>query len=111
MSQEAKDLLSKMLARNPAVRITAYEVMQHPWTVGKILNNEPQNPANVLEMMRLWKSEIKVLRMRLIIVANLTINIRLQPVKTGWQRRTCPENALQTLSKWLLPKCKHRRQF
>lgn len=59
MSQEVKDLLSKMLAKNPAVRITAYEAMQHPWTTGKVMSGQ-NCPGNVLEMMRLWRSEMKV---------------------------------------------------
>lgn len=60
MSQEVKDLLSKMLAKNPAVRITAYEAMEHPWTTGNVMSGQPC-PGNVLEMMRLWRSEMKVM--------------------------------------------------
>lgn len=59
VSFEAKDLLSKMLAKNPAVRLTASEVLQHPWTTGNVMSGA-QGPANVLEMMRLWRSEMKV---------------------------------------------------
>lgn len=59
MSLEAKDLISKMLTKNPAVRLTASEVLQHPWSTGHVMS-ELQSPANVLEMMRLWRSEMKV---------------------------------------------------
>lgn len=59
MSLEAKDLIRKMLAKNPAVRLTASEVLQHPWTTGKIMSGA--QTANVLEMMRMWRSEMKVI--------------------------------------------------
>lgn len=52
--------MSKMLAKNPAVRITAWEVLQHAWTTGKSLLDEGQNSANVLDMMKMWRLEMKV---------------------------------------------------
>lgn len=58
LTAEAKDLISKMLAKNPAERLTASEVLQHAWTVGHTLTGA--QPGNVLEMMRLWRSEMKV---------------------------------------------------
>ena len=35
VSKEAKDLIEKMLAKNPADRITAAAMLEHPWLVEK----------------------------------------------------------------------------
>ncbi|KAB0791036.1 hypothetical protein PPYR_02836 [Photinus pyralis] len=56
-STEALDLLTKLLNKNPALRSTAVEVTQHPWIVGEEIN-EAKEPENVLDMMRLWRSDM-----------------------------------------------------
>lgn len=93
VSFEAKDLLSKMLAKNPAVRFTASEVLQHPWTTGNVMSGA-QGPANVLEMMRMWRSEMKVCAwlLRRVLLATARICCSLVPARIGWRRRMCREN-------------------
>lgn len=59
-SSEAIHLITKMLVKNPALRITAAEVVIHPWIVGKPMTKESDSPENVLDMMRLWRSEMMV---------------------------------------------------
>lgn len=60
-SSEAIDLLKKMLEKNTAHRITASEVLQHPWLTGRKMSDKNQaTPENVLDMMRLWRSEMRV---------------------------------------------------
>lgn len=82
VSAEAKDLISKMLVKNPAVRLTASEVLQHPWTTGNVMSGQ-QAPANVLEMMRMWKSEL-VLKLNLYKeVYNFIIYRQLQMMMIG----------------------------
>ncbi|KAK5643262.1 hypothetical protein RI129_007107 [Pyrocoelia pectoralis] len=56
-STEALDLLTKLLNKNPALRSTAVEVTQHPWIVGEEINHT-KGSENVLDMMRLWRSDM-----------------------------------------------------
>ncbi|CAD5111100.1 DgyrCDS445 [Dimorphilus gyrociliatus] len=51
ISEEAKDLLLKMLDRNPAHRVTAQEALNHKWLTGK------NQQKNVLELMREYLAE------------------------------------------------------
>ncbi|XP_015117756.1 serine/threonine-protein kinase 33-like [Diachasma alloeum] len=60
-SNEGKHLLSKLLERNPAFRITAAEVNHHPWISGASGHVSTES-SNVLDMMRLWKDEMSVRR-------------------------------------------------
>ncbi|KAK4886165.1 hypothetical protein RN001_002436 [Aquatica leii] len=56
---EAIDLMTKMLNKNPALRATAIEVLQHPWIIGEQIKDSNVS-ENVLDMMRLWRSEMMV---------------------------------------------------
>ncbi|XP_075043720.1 serine/threonine-protein kinase 33 [Mixophyes fleayi] len=53
VSDAAKDVLQKLLRVDPADRITANELLDHPWLTGE--TNIVQRPSNVLEMMKSWK--------------------------------------------------------
>ncbi|XP_046737968.1 serine/threonine-protein kinase 33-like [Diprion similis] len=71
-SEGAKHLLSKMLQKNPAFRVTAAEVENHPWIavsmnqyVNVYRNASKGNhsmlqahSSNVLDMMRMWRTEM-----------------------------------------------------
>ncbi|XP_011307654.1 serine/threonine-protein kinase 33-like [Fopius arisanus] len=58
-SDGAKHLLSKLLERNPAFRITAAEVNHHTWISG-VSGQISTESSNVLDMMRLWKNELSI---------------------------------------------------
>lgn len=58
-SMEAVNLMKRMLTKNPAFRIAALEVVQHPWIKGKKITEDL--PDHVLEMMRQWKQEMTVI--------------------------------------------------
>ncbi|KRT79620.1 protein kinase [Oryctes borbonicus] len=55
-SDAAMHLISKMLTKEPALRITASEVKRHAWIVGSPLNECKHD--NVLEMMKMWRSDM-----------------------------------------------------
>lgn len=57
-SDAAIHLISKMLTKDPALRITAAEVMRHAWIVGSPLSECKHE--NVLEMMKMWRSDMMV---------------------------------------------------
>lgn len=61
VSPEAIHLLQKMLTKNPALRITASEVEHHAWIRGVPMSHESDSD-NVLDMMRLWRSEMMVVQ-------------------------------------------------
>ncbi|GLV39992.1 uncharacterized protein CBL_10888 [Carabus blaptoides fortunei] len=56
VSPAAVNLLTKMLCKNPALRISAAEVGRHAWLRGA--SHEHDSPENVLDMMQLWSSEM-----------------------------------------------------
>ncbi|XP_074662474.1 serine/threonine-protein kinase 33-like isoform X2 [Tubulanus polymorphus] len=58
ISEEAKNLLHGMLKVDPAHRLTASEILAHPWFTGDKL--ETGGPSNVLEMMKQWKDELRL---------------------------------------------------
>lgn len=57
ISEEAQDCIRGMLKVDPAHRKTAREVLNHPWITGNVSEG---NHHNVLEMMKMWKDELKV---------------------------------------------------
>ncbi|KAJ1505500.1 Serine/threonine-protein kinase 33 [Coelomomyces lativittatus] len=52
VTASAKNLLERMLQVDPAQRIAAKEILNHPWVTG-----EKQESQNVLEMMKSYKAE------------------------------------------------------
>lgn len=59
ISKEAVDLIKRMLDKNPAIRITATEIMGHPWLKGTRIADD-KGPPNVLDMMHQWRTEMMV---------------------------------------------------
>lgn len=59
-SKESVNLIKRMLAKNPANRLTAAEIAEHPWLMGKRISDDASSPKTVLDMMHLWKNEMRV---------------------------------------------------
>lgn len=59
VSDQALHVISKMLEKNPALRISATEVNRHPWVSGEKMDHTKPT-YNVLDMMQLWRSEMMV---------------------------------------------------
>uniref|UniRef100_A0A8C5QWQ1 Serine/threonine kinase 33 n=1 Tax=Leptobrachium leishanense TaxID=445787 RepID=A0A8C5QWQ1_9ANUR len=55
VSEAARDVLQRLLNVDPAHRMTARELLDHPWLKGE--TRVLQRLLNVLEMMREWKDE------------------------------------------------------
>ncbi|XP_070581281.1 serine/threonine-protein kinase 33-like [Ptychodera flava] len=58
ISEAAKDAIQGMLKVDPAHRLTASEVLDHPWITGQ--DYTAGGPKNVIEMMKHWKAELKL---------------------------------------------------
>ncbi|XP_045197496.1 serine/threonine-protein kinase 33-like isoform X2 [Mercenaria mercenaria] len=56
VSDEAKECIKKMLNTDPAHRLTASEVLNHHWITG----DQARQSANVLELMKEWKDDLKI---------------------------------------------------
>lgn len=61
ISSESKILISKMLEKNPAFRITSVELEIYPWLTGI------KGPKfdSVFDKMKRWKTELKVTKMNI----------------------------------------------
>ena len=59
VSKEAKDLVSKLLTKEPSERLKGEEIMKHPWIAGGYEAAETPD-TNVLEQMRAWNSARKI---------------------------------------------------
>ncbi|XP_017781173.1 PREDICTED: serine/threonine-protein kinase 33-like [Nicrophorus vespilloides] len=59
-SNACKDLLDKILEKNPAVRITAIEILSHPWFIGETTMQKTTYSNNIIEMMRQCNDDLKV---------------------------------------------------
>lgn len=56
ISDDAKDLISKLLVVDPEKRIKAAEIQNHPWITNTLTNKD----NNVLETMRNWDTKRKL---------------------------------------------------
>lgn len=63
VSNSAKQLMEGMLQMDPAKRISAKEILDHPWITGK--GDSELGAYNVLDMMKSYNSE-KRLRVRIL---------------------------------------------
>ena len=57
VSDKARDCMKGMLNTDPAYRLTASEVLDHPWFNEKPLSDVTQRPRNVLELMKEFQNE------------------------------------------------------
>ncbi|XP_047341606.1 calcium-dependent protein kinase 11-like [Impatiens glandulifera] len=69
ISESAKDLIKKMLDRNPKNRISSHEVLCHPWIVDdKLAPDKPLDPA-VLTRLKQFSAMNKLKKMALRVIA------------------------------------------
>ncbi|KAF8405795.1 hypothetical protein HHK36_007872 [Tetracentron sinense] len=69
ISESAKDLIRKMLDRNPKKRLTAHDVLCHPWIVDdKVAPDKPLDSA-VLSRMKQFSAMNKLKKMALRVIA------------------------------------------
>ncbi|GLT50040.1 hypothetical protein SLA2020_235520 [Shorea laevis] len=69
ISEGAKDLVRKMLVRDPRRRLTAYEVLCHPWVqIDGLAPDKPLDSA-VLSRMKQFSAMNKLKKMALIVIA------------------------------------------
>ncbi|GAA0146630.1 non-receptor serine/threonine protein kinase [Lithospermum erythrorhizon] len=69
ISESAKDLVRKMLVRDPRKRLTAHEVLCHPWVqVGGVAPDKPLDSA-VLSRMKQFSAMNKLKKMALRVIA------------------------------------------
>lgn len=70
ISESAKDLVRKMLVRNPKKRLTAHEVLCHPWLqVDGVAPDKPLDPA-VLSRLKQFLAMNKFKKMALRVIAD-----------------------------------------
>ncbi|GLT57014.1 hypothetical protein SLA2020_300210 [Shorea laevis] len=69
ISEGAKDLVRKMLVRDPRRRLTAYEVLCHPWVqIDGVAPDKPLDSA-VLSRMKQFSAMNKLKKMALMVIA------------------------------------------
>ncbi|KAI8815846.1 kinase-like domain-containing protein [Fimicolochytrium jonesii] len=71
ISPGARNLVESILRIDPAKRITAREVLMHPWMRGTEMNLEHNGPSTVLELMKSYNAERRFRRTGHAIVAFL----------------------------------------
>ena len=54
----AKNAIQGLLKVDPAHRLTAKELLDHPWITGDRSRPMNNGPTNVLEMMKQWKNDL-----------------------------------------------------
>ncbi|CAO2827428.1 unnamed protein product [Amaranthus hypochondriacus] len=69
ISEGAKDLIRKMLVKDPKKRLTAYQVLSHPWIVDD--TNVPDNPLDsaVLSRLKQFSAMNKIKKMACRVIA------------------------------------------
>jgi len=60
ISNEAKDLVTKLLTTDPKKRITADQILAHPWIKGEKVSNT--NIPNIQERVKAFNSKKKQLK-------------------------------------------------
>ncbi|KAA8522635.1 hypothetical protein F0562_013004 [Nyssa sinensis] len=69
ISDSAKDLIRKMLERNPKKRLTAHEVLCHPWIVDDRLAPDKPLDSAVLSRLKQFSAMNKLKKMALRVIA------------------------------------------
>lgn len=59
ISKPAISLITKMLHKNPAFRMTAAEILNDPWIKGETKHEIQSGTPNILELMKIWNEEAK----------------------------------------------------
>ncbi|KAL6338025.1 hypothetical protein AAG906_010589 [Vitis piasezkii] len=69
ISETAKELLRKMLDRNPKKRLTAHEVLSHPWVVDDRMAPDKPLDSAVLSRLKQFSAMNKLKKMALRVIA------------------------------------------
>ncbi|EOX92804.1 hypothetical protein QUC31_003828 [Theobroma cacao] len=69
ISESAKDLIRKMLDRNPKGRLTAYQVLCHPWIVDDTIAPDKPLDSAVLSRLKQFSAMNKLKKMALRVIA------------------------------------------
>ncbi|CAI0430928.1 unnamed protein product [Linum tenue] len=69
ISDSAKDLLTKMLERNPRKRLTAHEVLCHPWILDDTMAPDKPLDSAVLSRLKQFSAMNKLKKMALRVIA------------------------------------------
>ncbi|XP_057417366.1 calcium-dependent protein kinase SK5 [Lotus japonicus] len=69
ISDSAKDLIRKMLDQNPKTRLTAHEVLRHPWIVDDNLAPDRPLDSAVLSRLKQFSAMNKLKKMALRVIA------------------------------------------
>ncbi|KAH6584050.1 hypothetical protein BASA50_003028 [Batrachochytrium salamandrivorans] len=78
INPSAKNLCELILQLNPAKRISAAEILQHPWTLNQAMETSQLN-ANVLDMMRSYNAERRFRRGIIAVIAAHRFMSALKP--------------------------------
>ncbi|KAL3829410.1 hypothetical protein ACJIZ3_018212 [Penstemon smallii] len=70
ISDVAKDLIRKMLDRNPKTRLTAHEVLCHPWIVDDTMAPDKPLDSAVLSRLKQFSAMNKLKKMALRVIAD-----------------------------------------
>ncbi|KAL0353646.1 UNVERIFIED_CONTAM: Calcium-dependent protein kinase [Sesamum angustifolium] len=80
ISASAKDLVSRMLTQDPKKRITAAEVLEHPWIRGGEASDKPIDSA-VLTRMKQFRAMNKLKKLALKVIAENLSTEEIQGLK------------------------------
>ncbi|KAL7087916.1 hypothetical protein ACP275_13G097500 [Erythranthe tilingii] len=80
ISDSAKDIVSKMLTQDPKKRITAAEVLEHPWIKGGEASDKPIDSA-VLSRMKQFRAMNKLKKLALKVIAENLSKEEIQGLK------------------------------
>ncbi|XP_027919061.1 calcium-dependent protein kinase SK5 isoform X2 [Vigna unguiculata] len=69
ISDSAKDLIRKMLDQNPKTRLTAHEVLRHPWIVDDSIAPDKPLDSAVLSRLKQFSAMNKLKKMALRVIA------------------------------------------
>ncbi|GFP79111.1 calcium-dependent protein kinase isoform 2 [Phtheirospermum japonicum] len=95
ISKSAKDLVGKMLTQDPKKRITATEVLEHPWIKGEEASDKPLDSA-VLSRMKQFRAMNKLKKLALKVIAENLSAEEIQGLKAMFTNMDTDNNGTIT---------------
>ncbi|KAL3632722.1 Calcium-dependent protein kinase 33 [Castilleja foliolosa] len=95
ISKSAKDLVRKMLTQDPQKRITATEVLEHPWIKGEEASDKPLDSA-VLSRMKQFRAMNKLKKLALKVIAENLSAEEIQGLKAMFTNMDTDNNGTIT---------------
>ncbi|KAK6149288.1 hypothetical protein DH2020_016813 [Rehmannia glutinosa] len=95
ISDSAKDLVGKMLTQDPKKRITAAEVLEHPWIKGGEASDKPLDSA-VLSRMKQFRAMNKLKKLALKVIAENLSTEEIQGLKAMFTNMDTDNNGTIT---------------